>query len=110
MDEKLPEGTLLKISFEMRLPVAATEADIEEWARYAVCQTGGCSLNNPLISEGPDEWGNSFDWQDTGMIGTREEFDVVETPTGRTWKVRHHRTRRDRTMTAQPENQNDNLS
>lgn len=95
MTEIIPEGTLVKISFEMRLPVAATDEQIDEWARYAVCQNGGCSMSNPLINEGPNEWGNTFEWKDTGMIGTREEFDHTDLPNGgRSYRVRHHRTRR----------------
>lgn len=94
-NDKLPEGTLIKVSFEMRLPAAATASQINEWARYAVLQSGGCSLENPLIDESPDEWNLSFEWEDTGMIGIREEFDRVNHPGGGTsYMVRHKRIRR----------------
>lgn len=94
-NDKLPEGTLLKVSFEMRLRAAATESQINEWARYAVLQSGGCSLENPLIDEAPDEWNQSFEWKDTGTIGIREEFDRVDHPGGGTsYRVRHRRIRR----------------
>ena len=95
MDDTFPEGSLLKVSFELRLPVAATQEQVEEWIQYAVCQTGGCSMDNPLVHHGPNAWGSSFDWEDTGMIGTREEFNHWSKPDGsRGCTVRHRRERR----------------
>lgn len=92
MADQFPEGSLLEISFELRLPVAATKEQVNEWARYAILETGGCSRDNPLLNWGPEEWANSFSWEDTGLIGRREEFDNVQHPDGsRSYRVRYHR-------------------
>lgn len=43
----LPRGRIVRVTFDMIVPNAATRDDIEEWVRY---ETGGgsISLDNPL--------------------------------------------------------------
>ena len=84
MKEQLPEGTLLKIEAEIRLPVDATKDQIVEWLHYSLFQSGGCSLDNPLLNEEAEDWHNSFEWKDTGMVGHREEFDHQKDADGAT--------------------------
>lgn len=95
--ETLPEGTLIKIAMEVRLPVAATEDQVEEWVHYSVGHTGGCALDNPLVHHDAQAWGSygAFYWENTNYIGIREEFDSEEHADGsRTYRVRYRKERR----------------
>lgn len=95
MTVKLPEGTLIKVEAEIRLPAGATYEQVAEWLPYALFQRGGCSLENPLVNESADDWGMSFDWEDTGMIGAEEKFDHRDNEDGsKSCKIRYRRERR----------------
>lgn len=75
-DYVLPEGALVKVEILVRLPVAATWHQVKEWLPYSLCNTGGCSLDNPLLSHDATYWGsNGFKWREPTHIGTTEEFD-----------------------------------
>ena len=92
---KIPEGALIKVEFELRLPVEASEHDIEEWLPCAVLQRGGCATENPLLNHTAEEWGHTFDWEDTEQIGVREESNHWSKPDGsRGCTVHYRRSRR----------------
>lgn len=82
--ERFIEGELIEVRLTVRLPVAATAEQVEEWLEH---EAGGGSieLNNPLISHGLEAWSPaSLDWKGLGEIGIREECDHRPTPTGGT--------------------------
>jgi hypothetical protein len=43
----LPKSRLVRVEFELALPVAATYDEVEEWVNLALC-IGGSSTDNPL--------------------------------------------------------------
>lgn len=91
----LPEGTLVRVSMEVRLPCAADRKHVEEWLSYNVGQTGMLNGENPLSFHETEAWGSSFDWQDTGLRGRREEYGHEDLGDGSTgYSVRYHRDRR----------------
>lgn len=95
MSAEIPAGSIIKIELELRLPVAATREQLDQWLPYGLLQAGGCALDNPLLNEEPEEWRNSFEWTDTGYIGTREEFDHKQEADGsKTYRVRYRTKRR----------------
>lgn len=91
----MPEGGIIKLTFELRLSKAATEDQVEEWLRFAVLQNGSIAGDNPLINENADSFGPppSIDWTYTGMIGRTEKFNVVKTETGERYSIRYLRER-----------------
>lgn len=90
MTRILPEGTILRIEMELRLPVAATVNEVEEWLRYEMAKSGGCSHANPLLDKEPEEWAHSFEVHETGLVGRVEEFDNAPIEGGgRTYHVRY---------------------
>ena len=91
MPRMLPEGALIKVEFELWLPAEASEHDIEEWLPYAVLARGGCATNNPLLNHSPEEWAHTFDWEDTGQIGIREESNHWSKPDGTRGCTVHYR-------------------
>jgi len=95
-DDALPVGSLISVSMEVRIPCAATFEQVEEWLSYEVGGVGSISMDNPLRSYGPEPWGSgSVEAEDTGMIGTSEEYGHETLPGGgRRYKVRHTRARR----------------
>lgn len=97
MSDDFPAGALVKVTMVIRLPHAATEDQVDEWLRYSCGHQGGCSMKNPLLNGEAEPWGGygSFEWEDTGYVGEREEFDHWSKPDGtRGCTVRHSRTRR----------------
>lgn len=88
-DHMVEEGTILRVTMEVRLPVAATADQISEWLKSEVGQFGGVSISNPLRIEGPQAFGYEVNWDDTGMTGREEEYDRVDHGDGRsTYKTR----------------------
>jgi hypothetical protein len=93
-DELMPAGLLVKVEMTVRIPVAATMDQIEEWLGYTVTQSGGCSTENPLLSEELEEWANTLEIDTDGTVGIREEFDHKDRPDGgRSYKVRYREVR-----------------
>jgi len=89
-EELLPEGSIIRVDFEVRLPNAATRKQIEEWIEFAL--GAGCmSADNPLSDADLEAWAHSANITDTGMRGWREEFDHEITERGRSYKVRYRR-------------------
>lgn len=94
MSDKMPEGSLLKVTIEVRLPAAATEDEVDAWLRFDFRDNGSIDSDNPLLHFSAEPWGSfgSFEWEPTGEIGRREEYDSVPTDGGgRRYKVRYHR-------------------
>lgn len=76
MPEIFPEGSLVKVEILVRLPVAATWDQVKEWLPYSLCNTGGCSTDNPLVNHDPNYWGSDgFKWREPTHIGTIVEAD-----------------------------------
>jgi hypothetical protein len=79
-DPTLPEGTLLRIEMEVRLPCAATIKQIDDWLEFDVANRGGIDLLNPLAHEDAAAW--SFDWSYTDYIVREERTLKEERPDG----------------------------
>lgn len=95
VEYRLPEGSLLKIEATVRLPAAATEAEITDWLESNIANLGGIDDDNPLLSEGVEVFGHALEWRDTGEQGREVKFDHEDLGEGRSqYKVRYERTRR----------------
>lgn len=88
----LSEGRLVKVEFEVRLPVDATPDQVEDW----ICLSlgfGSVDDDNPLSGHNVEPFTGRVMLDDTGMIGRYEEFDIEVNSNGtRSYKVRHIRT------------------
>lgn len=95
-EDCLPEGSLVTVTMEVRIPRAATREQIEEWAEHNIGQTGSISIHNPLYPHEPEAWGSGgVLLTDTGLVGTRHEYGHEAIPGGgRRYNVRYSRTRR----------------
>lgn len=89
----LEAGRLVKVTMEIRLPVAATEDQVESWLRHELAGLGSCAASNPLLAHDPEVFGDNFSWDDTGIIGHREEFGHVTEGSTTTSQVRYRRER-----------------
>lgn len=84
----LPEGAIIKVELEVRLPVAATYSQVDEYLSYEMTQSGGCALDNPLMDSGVDAW-TGVELNFTGKTGHREKYDITDLPDGGTqYRVR----------------------
>ncbi|MDB5656128.1 MAG: hypothetical protein JWQ94_3741 [Tardiphaga sp.] len=93
-DELMPAGLLVKVEMTVRIPVAATWEQIEEYVSSEITGGGGVALDNPLLAEGLEEWANTFEIDSDGIVGIREEFDHKDMPDGgRSYKVRYREVR-----------------
>lgn len=75
-DVVLPEGRLIRVSYELCLPAAASKADIDAWVGLAL----GCDsleTDSPLSRFEPEPFGDRYTLTDTGMIG-RRHTEVLE--------------------------------
>ena len=92
--ETMPEGLLIKVELTVRLPVAATRDDVKEWLPFALCSTGGCSMDNPFVHYDADSWGSDgLKWESLREIGGWEDFDHATDPDGSaTFRRRYIRT------------------
>lgn len=87
--DKFPAGALIEVKVEIRLPVAATIENVDQWIRYALLQNGGISFDNPLLNAEPEEFDRTLNWQWHGLVGRREEFDHRDDPDGsKSFRVR----------------------
>lgn len=89
-DNLLPAGRLVKVEFEVRLPVAATQEQVEDWIGLEL----GCramSNGNPLAQESVEVYDDLM-LTDTRMQGHREEFDHRTEGSTIHYKVRNVRT------------------
>jgi len=94
MDEEFPSGALITVKLEIRVPIASTRSQINEWLNYNCLQSGGIGLDNPLYNKEPDAFGpRPLAFEYSGMVGRREEFDHENRPDGRYYKVRWIRER-----------------
>lgn len=92
MSERLPEGALVTVELEVRIPLSATVDEVDEWLANAFRASGSIHMSNPLMHCEPEPFGSSFDWNPTGMIGRREEFDHQQTENGgQKYRVRYIR-------------------
>lgn len=75
---KIPEGALITVEFEMRLPISATDDEIDEWIKY---ELGGGSISgkNPLSAHELEYWHMPPMLDRTGYVGRIE--DTGHTPT-----------------------------
>ena len=92
---KIAEGELVKVELEIRVPISATEEEVEAWLRFELHDNGSIASGNPLLGNSVETWGAfGFDWTPTGYVGIREEYDRVDLPNGG-WrcKVKHRRER-----------------
>lgn len=95
MTVQLPEGSLITVTMEVRLPVAATAEQISAWVNYGCGNVGGIALDNPLINHDPQPWRDRVKWDDSGYSGRREEYGHEKRADGATYyNVRYHRERR----------------
>jgi hypothetical protein len=76
------EGTLVEVTFEVRVPKEASVEDVKSWLMFSLGATGSCKSSNPLINEPVEPWGNSFDWDFTEYLGRREEGPHEKTEGG----------------------------
>jgi hypothetical protein len=72
--DQLPAGRLIKVEVEIRLPVAATREQIEDWINLHF-GVGGMDADNPLIDEEPEPFTHEVQLEDTGINGEVEEYD-----------------------------------
>ena len=78
IEDLYPEGLLVKVTMEIRVPKAATAAEIDEWLRYSLGDSGPCSMKNPLVDCAVETFGPSgFDCKRSDEIG-REERTLKE--------------------------------
>lgn len=92
MTEKLPAGRLVKVSFEVCLPVAATPDEIEQWVNYSALNTGCMPVTNPLRSHEAESFNGSVMLTDTGMQGERVEYGHRQEGGATYYNVRYVRT------------------
>ncbi len=94
-NDMCPEGLLVKVTMEIRVPKAATDDEIDEWLRFSLGANGSCSGKNPLINSAVEPFGGfGFDWEDTGQTGREERILKEERADGsKLYSVRHHRER-----------------
>jgi hypothetical protein len=83
-------GSLIRVTFEMRLPTAASEDQVDEWVGFEL-GGGSMSVDNPLCSYDLESWGYSPLLTDTGMVGRTEETDREAIPGGTSCRVRYIR-------------------
>src|SRR5687768_7418634 len=50
----LPKSRLVKVEFTVALPASATESDVEEWIHFGCGNSGGISMENPLVDHEPE--------------------------------------------------------
>lgn len=50
----LPKSRVIKVEFQIALPVSATEDEVEEWIHMECGHAGSISMNNPLINHSPE--------------------------------------------------------
>jgi len=86
----LPEGRLVKVEFEVRLPAAATEAQIEEWLGLHM-GINSMTNDNPLGRADPEAF-DAITFTDTRMNGRHERFDERQEGTKTYFRERIIRT------------------
>jgi len=87
----LPEGRLVRVEFEMRLPASATPDEVEQWVLFNLGH-GSFPIDHPLSDHQPEPFSGGVMLTDTRMNGRRIEYDhVIEGNTTR-YKVRYERT------------------
>lgn len=86
----LPEGRLIKVEFELRLPIAATKEQVAEWVTFCI---GGGSIqgDNPLSDHDLDYWVARPILTDTYLRGREERGPETPIPGGVSYAVRHIR-------------------
>lgn len=52
------------VEFDIEIPVAATEDEIDEWLRYMLHDRGGMKANNPLEGHEVEPVNFSFMWRE----------------------------------------------
>ena len=73
IEDLCPEGLLVKVTMEVRVPKAATANEIDEWLRYSLGANGSCSMKNPLLDCAVETFGPSvFYCQPRDEIGREE--------------------------------------
>lgn len=75
-DQVLPEGALIRVQFELRLPAAATAEQVEQWLKYEISSVGKIGIDHPLVNHAPNIWPPTDLWLGWhGERGVREEYD-----------------------------------
>ncbi len=88
----LPKGRLVRVEFEVCLPAAATDSQVEQWLNLHM-GCGSMAGNNPLMHKMPVPFEYELLLTDTQMIGRRVEYDHKPTNNGGvSYKVRYVRT------------------
>ena len=55
--------TEIEITMRIKLPMAATEAEVDEWLRYKLNDNGSMQMANPLYSKAVEPvFPMGFDW------------------------------------------------
>jgi hypothetical protein len=95
MSAELPAGALLKVTLEVRLPIAADETIVEKWLRFCLTHSGSFPVKHPLIDYEPEIFGTlGFDWEWRGEVGHTERTLLEERPDGtKRYSVRTIRSR-----------------
>jgi hypothetical protein len=88
--DTLPEGRLVKIAFEIRLPATATLDQIDDWIAFQTGAKGNLALANPLRDFDLEVWRDAPALTDTGMNGRVEEFGHRPTEGGGTTYTRRY--------------------
>lgn len=69
----LPEGRIIRIEFEARLPAAATKEQIDQWVAFEL-GSGSMPRDNPLGQHDLEYWQSKPALTDSGMNGRIEDF------------------------------------
>lgn len=72
-DDLLPEGRLVRITFDVRLPAAATKEQIEDWVELSL-GCGSMAMDNPLSEYEPEPFGLSVLLTDISQQGFVDEL------------------------------------
>src|SRR3546814_14096602 len=72
----LPEGRLVHVSFEVRLPATATPDQVEDWLNLHM-GCGGMDGDNPLLTHATEPFTGEAVLTDTRSYGTIETFELL---------------------------------
>jgi len=67
-----PEGSLIMVEFEFRLPAAANGEQVDEWVSFEL-GNGTMRGDNPLCDHDLEFWQNAPELTDTGLRGRIED-------------------------------------
>jgi len=74
MTNVLPEGSIIDVHIQIRLPAAATQEQVEEWFNFAALDGGSMQHTNPLSDEAVETWRPAV-FSETGFTGHEEKIN-----------------------------------